>query len=316
MKHSEAVHFRQHLLGIALILLAFLCVAIMNTLGKIAIQTVPIGVLLFAQNLIPLLLIAPFIPQKKFKAIRTSRLLLHLLRAMTGLLSYGCLFIAVKYISLVEATLLANSAPLFLPLIAIVWMREKIPLSVWASLLIGFIGVFFILNPSGNILQNSMALVALLGSLFSAIALQSVRNLASTESLLGIVFFYFLFASITTLPWMLLQWNGLKPEDWILLISIGILLGATQLLLAKAYQYASPLLLGPFNYSVIVFAGLIQWLIWHNIPNIMGFIGIILVSAGGILTIIQQKKIKDLKNRENIPILESFSVYPDFCPFW
>ncbi len=280
---------RRHLLGISLILLAFFFSSILSAIGKVVMQTVPIGIVLFSQNLVALLLLVPFILMRQITTLRTNRLPLHLFRAITGLLSYACFFIAIKYISLINANLLGNSAPLFLPLVAIFWVKEKVSLTVWASLILGFIGVFFILNPSEGLLKNSMDFIALLASLFSAIALQAVRNLKQTEPVLSILFYYFFIASLFTLPLMIIQWIPLNQTQWLLLIAMGFLLGWIQLAIAQAYQYASPTLLGPFNYSVIVFSGLIQWQFWGVVPDSWGWIGIALVTLGGILTVVQQK---------------------------
>jgi drug/metabolite transporter (DMT)-like permease len=134
-----------------------------------------------------------------------------------------------------------------------------------------------------------MVLVALLGSLFSAIALQCVKKLVMTESLFSVLFNYFLFSMILCAIPAYLFWEPLNGHQWLLLTAIGLFLGITQLLLAKAYTYASPTTLGPFNYSVVIFAGLIQWIFWGTIPNAMGFVGIFLIVLGGLLTLLQQR---------------------------
>ncbi len=293
MKQIESISTRSHIIGIYLTIFAFLCAAIMNALGKVGLQTIPLGMLLFAQNLFALCFCIPLIIRSP-SVFRTKHLKSHFFRASTGLLSYACLFIAVQYISLVNATLLANSAPLFLPFVVRIWFGQKIRKSLWISLIIGFLGVFFILNHGDNIstLFNSwMILVALLGSLFSAIALQFVRNLSSTESSSTIIIYYFLISTILTMPLFISQFHMLGQTEWFILVAIGFLLACIQFSLAQAYHHASPTLLGPFNYTVVIFSGLIQWIYWDVIPGFVSLIGITLISLGGILSITQQKKI-------------------------
>jgi len=268
----------------------------MNALSKAAIQTIPLGTLLFAQNLIALIMFIPMAIMSKHNIFRTQRFSLHFLRAITGLLSFSCLFISIKYIPLLDATLLVNSAPLFLPIIAILWTKEHVTRLMWTSLILGFIGVFFIINPSGDLLQNYMVFIALLGGLFAAIAFQSVRNLKTTDSVAGIIIYYFLISTIFTIPMYIAQYKKVNLEEMELLIGIGIFFGLGQLFLAQAYKYASPTLLGPFNYSVVVFAGLIQWWVWHIIPTNWGFFGIALIIFAGMLTLFQQKN-----NPKNLP---------------
>lgn len=283
---------RDHLLGISLVVFAFLAAAVMNALAKVVLTHTNVGNLLFMQNFWALICTLPLIFWYK-KTLHITFWKWHLLRAISGLASYFCLFIAVQYISLIDATLLANSAPLFLPFVTWVWTKTKITLSLWVSLIIGFIGVVFIINPDGNwshLFDSWMVLIALLGSLFSAIALQTVRYLRKHESTFPIVFYYFLIATCLLLPFS--DWHSLSREDWELLMGVGICLAFIQAGLAQAYKYASPVLLGPFNYTVVIFAGLIDWWIWHVVPSLLGFCGILLISFGGISSILCGSKRK------------------------
>lgn len=293
MKHHVDVEsFRHHISGIILIICAFLCVAIMNALAKVSLLTVPLGLLLFMQNFWAFCFTTPFL-LKNPKMLITKKWKLHTLRAVSGLLSYACLFIAVKYISLVNATLLANSAPLFLPFVIRFWLGQKITKTLWFCLIIGFLGVFLIINPTAQLsllFKSWTVIVALFGSLFSAIALQCIGNLGKTESFPAIMFWYFLLATVATIPFLVFQWQPLSSHDWIILISIGALLALIQLLLALAYKYASPTLLGPFNYSIVIFAGIIEWIYWKVTPQPMALLGIFLICLGGILVIVNQKQ--------------------------
>ena len=296
-KHLMEESFRHHIIGVVLIVFAFLCVSVMNAFAKVALETVPLGMLLFTQNFLALCL-AIFFVFRSPKALITHRLKLHIFRAITGLLSLACLFIAIEYISLVNATLLANSAPLFLPFVVWVWFGQKITKTLWLCLIIGFLGVFFIANPTsdlGLLFDSWMVLIALLGSLFSAIALQCVRTLGSTESPLTTVTYYFLIASIATLPFAVLQWQHLSRRDWLMLFEIAVLLALIQYLLFVAYKYASPTFLGPFNYSVVIFSGIIQWIYWKIAPTPIAFLGIFLICLGGMLAILQQKRSQKLR---------------------
>lgn len=288
---NQSGSFRSHMIGIILVVLAFLLIAFMNALGKFSLQTISVGMLLFAQNFWALCFTIPFLVRNP-RALNTKRWGMHILRAATGLLSFTCLFVAVKYISLVDATLLANSAPLFLPFVIWVWFGQKISKKLWACLIIGFIGVFFIVNPTSPSelsLNVWMVLVALAGGLFSAITLQSVRNLGRTESPLTIVIYYFLIATVATAPFAIPGWKNLEVDTWLILIAIGALLASFQFLLALAYKYATPVLLGPFNYTVVIFSGLIEWAYWKVIPKPIAFLGIVLITLGGVLVITQLK---------------------------
>lgn len=277
-------------IGVILIIIVYFLAAIMNAFAKVAVNTIPVGVILFFQNFFGLLFFAPFVLKKGIKGFHTKHIGLHFVRAVSGILSYGCLFIAIKNISLLDATLLGNAAPLFLPFVVWAWMGKKIHSLLWVSLIVGFLGVVFILHPDKGLFQSWMVLIALAASLFSAIALQSVANLKKHDSSMLIVFYYLLIATILMIPILIWQWNPLSLKEWALLIGIGFILGLTVFLIAEAYFYGTPAELGPFNYSIIVFAGVIQWIFWKQVPTLLGLLGITLVCLGGIFTILLQKR--------------------------
>ncbi len=273
-------------LGGLLIVIAFLCVAIMSALGKAAAQ-VSTGTIVFFQNFVSLLLFLPWVLRHGAGPLKTSRIGLHILRACAGLLSQVLMFAAVKKMPLMNAVLLTNSAPLFIPLITWAWLKEKIGGIVWASLLVGFIGVVMILKPSPALIANPAALIATSAAVFSAFALVTVNRLSTTETTQRILFYYFLISSIVTAPFAFIDGHIFHPmaaKEWMYLVGIGIFMAASQLLIILAYRHASAGRIAPFNYSVVVFSGLIGWLLWKDAPDMLSLFGVVLVTVGGILS--------------------------------
>ncbi len=275
-KHSVA-------LGALLIVLAFACVAVMSAFGKAA-KGVSTGVIVFFQNFTSLILFSPWVLRKGFAELRTSRVWLHLMRALGGLLSQALMFAAVKKMALVDAVLLSNSAPLFIPLVAWVWLKEKVGGRVWISLAIGFLGVVLILHPSLALLANPAALFAISAALFSAFALVAVNQLSNTEPAQRILFYYFLFSCAAAAPFAFLAWKNPTSREWLSLGGIGVMMALSQWLIIFAYKQASAERIAPFNYTVVIFSGLIGWIVWNNRPGILALLGVLLVTAGGVLS--------------------------------
>lgn len=276
-------HAENASLGGLLIVLAFLCVAVMSAFGKSA-ANVSTGSIVFFQNFISLLLFLPWALRHGSSGIKTSRVWLHILRAVGGLLSQALMFVAVKKMPLMNAVLLTNSAPLFIPLITWAWLKEKISGIVWASLLVGFVGVMMILKPSAALLSDPAALLATSAAVFSAFALVTVNRLSTTETTERILFYYFLISSVAALPFAIATWKMPTAIEWLYLAGIGLTMAASQLLIILAYRHASAGRIAPFNYSVVVFSGLIGWFVWKNTPDLLSLFGVVLVSAGGILS--------------------------------
>jgi drug/metabolite transporter (DMT)-like permease len=270
------------LLGASLIVLAFLLVAIMSALGKAA--AVPTSQIVFFQNFISLLVFLPWVLEHGAGSLKTQHLLLHGIRGLGGVLSQVLMFIAILKMPLMNTVLLSNSAPLFIPIVAWIWLREKITPSIALSLAVGFVGVLFILKPGPDLLRNPAALIATAAAVCSAIALVTVNRLSSTEPTYRILFYYFLTASVLTAPFLPFQWRLPLNWQWLFLLGIGICQAGSQLLIILAYRYAKPGRIAPFNYSVVIFSGLIGWIFWHNRPDALALLGVVLVSGGGIFT--------------------------------
>ncbi len=270
-------------LGILLITLAFGFVAVMSAFGKGA-AAVSTGAIVFFQNGISLVLFAPWFLRGGWSALKTSRLSLHLVRAAAGLLSQALMFAAVKQMPLVNAVLLSNSAPLFIPLVARVWLRERVSGKVWAGLLLGFAGVVVILRPDAALFTNPVALLALAAALCSAFALVSVNQLSKTEPARRVLFYYFLFSSLAAAPFAFYHWKTPHPREWLFLGGIGAAMALSQMLIILAYQHAQPAQIAPFNYTVVIFSGAIGWLVWGNKPDALALAGVLLVTAGGVLS--------------------------------
>ena len=255
----------------------------MSALGKAATQ-VPTSIIVFFQNFIALMLLLPWILRHGISGLKTSRGSLHVLRAVTGLLSQALMFVAVKSMPLMNAVLLSKSTPLFIPLIAGVWLRKKIDGVIWISLAIGFVGIILILKPTTTLLSDPTALVALSSAIFSALSLVSVNRLSNTEPTERVLFYYLFISSLLTAPFAAAQWRAPSHREWIYLVGIGIFMTFAQLLIIFAYHHASASRIAPFNYSVVVFSGIIGWVVWKHAPGLLSLAGVILVIAGGVLS--------------------------------
>ena len=269
-------------LGAALIVLAFLFVAIMSALGKGA--GVSTSAIVFFQNFISLLVFLPWILHHGINELKTKHFFLHAVRGLGGVLSQVLMFIAILKMPLMNTVLLSNSAPLFIPIIAWIWLREKISASTAISLVVGFVGVLLILKPGMSLLRNPAALVATAAAVCSAVALVTVNRLSSTDPAERILFYYFLIASVLTAPFLPFGWHWPSKGQWLYLLGIGLCQAASQLFIILAYRHAKAGRIAPFNYSVVVFSGLIGWVVWHDRPDMLALVGVVLVSAGGIFT--------------------------------
>ncbi len=241
----------------------------MSAFGKAA-SGVPTAVVVLFQNGISLLLLLPWALRHGIGELRTTtRLPLHVVRAISGLLSQALFFLAVKNMALVDAVLLVNAAPLFIPFVALIWMKLRASRRSSATgLVIGFVGVLLILRPSSALLAEPGRPSGHRAQRFARPSPWS-RSTGCRQPTSRTRSSSTIFSSRPSphlhLPSML---GGCRPE------SSGAISPASasswrlaQLFIILAYQRATAERLAPFNYSVVVFSGLIGWLVWGNVPG-------------------------------------------------
>ncbi len=270
--------------GISLITLAFFCAAVMSALSKAAIGVPPL-LILFLQYWISFLVFIPAGLQLGLPRLKTDRFALQLFRSVAGSSCQLLFFVAVRSIPLLDAVLLSNAAPLFIPLVVYVWFRKAVQPLVWLSLLIGLVGIVLIIKPGPELVRNPASVIALVAGLLSAIALVATNKLTETEPPARILIYNFGLSTLLLIPACIWSWTPLTPRQWMLLIGVGVFYAATQYLIILAYRYADAAQLSPFNYTVVIFSGLLGWWFFGNVPGSMAIAGTLLICAGGVLSI-------------------------------
>lgn len=257
--------------------------ASMGAVIKTLAEELTTPMIVFTRNLAGLVILAPWLLRRRGPGLRTRNPGLLLLRALAGLGAMYCFFYAIGHIALGQAVLLKMTAPLFLPLIALLWLRERAAAQVLAAVGLGFAGVALILRPGVSGL-DPVALVALAGGALAALAKVSVRRLAREEPGTRIVFYFALIATtVSALP-ALLAWQTPSPLAWMLIAAIGLLATVGQLLMTRAYWAAPAPFVGPFTYATVPFATLYGWLFWGEVLDALTLLGTAVVVAAGALT--------------------------------
>ena len=274
-------------LGTVFALLAFFCLAVMGAFAKVAGEDVPVIVIVFFQNLICLVFVAPVALRHGLSPLKTKRIGMQLLRGIAGVgVSYGQ-FLALTFMPLSNAVLLTYSGPLWMPLIAWLVSRERIGGRLWLGMVLGFIGIVLTLHPSGASF-NIGAVFALGAAIAVALSLLSIRWMSTTEPTVRILFYYFLFASLLTAPFAVASWTAISLTVWATMIGVGLSLLGSQVFVVIGLRNASAATLGPLVYSVIVFSAIIQWLVWSHRPSLLEFGGMALVILGGVIAVVHR----------------------------
>lgn len=270
------------LLGAICIVLGELCFASMGVGVRMVSGELPNAVVVFFRNALGLLILMPWLLRRGAGGMRTRVPLLHLLRGVAGVSAMYCFFFAIAHLPLAEAMLLKLTAPLFIPLVALMWLREEVAPKVWLGLGIGFAGVVVILEP-GLSGVSPVALVGLLGGALAAVAKVTVRRLSRDEPTSRILLYFALVATIVSATPLLWAWEtpSLPMLGWLLTLAACATLG--QFLLTTGLSLAPAARMGTFGYFAVIFGAGYGWLIWGELLSPGFFVGSVLVAAAGVL---------------------------------
>jgi len=278
------------ILGALICTAGYFFIAVMGAFSKLVSLNVSALMILFFQNLVCLLLTLPHVIKQGWPLLKTTRKGLHLTRDFCGVMSFFCLFLSLKSISLVDGVLLQNTAPLWIPLVAFVWLKIKVRGHIWWGMLLGFLGIILILKPGFGVL-NIASLLGVASGIFLAVALISIRRLASTEPTTRILFYYFLFGTIVTLPFLFIHFVTPSLKDFLYMLGVGISMYIAQMLITYSFKHGKASTYAPIAYSAVVYSGILGWLIWNTIPDFLSLIGLLLVIIGGLISLYYERKL-------------------------
>ena len=238
----------------------------------------------FFRSFFGLVALIPWLVRGGSAALRTPYPRRQVTRALAGLAAMYCFFYAIAHLPLGEAMLLNYSSPLFIPFIAWLWIGEPIPARIGWAIGTGLAGITLILKPGLGFLSLA-SIIGLASGVLTATAMVAIRGLAREEPTTRIVFYFGAVCSVASAPPLLWGWRTPSLPTLALLVLVGVLATSGQLLLTRAYALAPAAHIGPFTYSSVVFAALLGWLFWGEVPNAFSLAGALLVGLAGFLAI-------------------------------
>jgi len=228
--------------------------------------------LAFFRNLFGLVLIVPLLFKSGFMTLRTTRFKYHFSRAVTGLTAMFLLFTAVSLMPLAEATAMTFTAPLFATAGAALFLKENVRIRRWSATIIGFIGALIMLRP-GVAAISAPALIALSSAAFIAASMLLVKSLSRTERPETMVFYMTTIMAVLSFPPALFVWRPIPGDAWIWLVALGIVATLGQLFMARAFAYGDASEVLPFDFSRLIFAALVGFVIFDETPDLWTWIG-------------------------------------------
>lgn len=214
----------------------------------------------FFRNLFGLLFALPLLLGSHL-SLRTGRFGLYLLRCVIGLAAMLTGFWSLVHLPLAQAVALSYTTPLFVTVLAVVFLRERVRLRRWSAVLVGFAGALVIIRPEGFQISWPI-LVALLSALLAAAAAVSIKFLSRTEPTGAIVIWMVLIMTPLSLPPALPYWTWPSANGWIWVALTGLFGTVGHLALTGAYKRGDASALQPLNFLQLPLVAFFAWLLF------------------------------------------------------
>jgi drug/metabolite transporter (DMT)-like permease len=271
--------------------------------------TYPVGQVVFFRSAFAILpVIAIYAFRRELEAaVRTGRPLGHAGRGLTAICAMFCNFSALARLPVVDATAISFAAPFVTVVLSAIVLKERVRIYRWSAVIVGFCGVLVMLAPHLDLAGTAASAAGLIGVLcgvagacFNAGSTVQTFHLTKSETTSSIVFYFSLicsFAGLATWPLSrLLPGSGLDWLDptWVelaALVTVGLCGGLAHILLTESYRWAPASVVAPFDYTSMVFAFLIGYFFFNELPTIYVFIGAAIITAAGLFVIWRERQL-------------------------
>ena len=295
--------------AIILIIIGMSSVAFQDALIKIISTETNIFLILLFRALLGFILLVIFLKIKKQPIIfKTNYPFLTTIRGILFFIAFCLYFFSLTKLSLAIAVILFFVSPFFITILSMIFLNEKIGLRRWLALIIGFTGVFLVMDPDIDNF-NIYTTFPIICAFFYALTMIIQKKTSEGDNLYSQVFHIYIFALLITLMIGLITGNGHYNDssnqnlqfllrEWSLnniyiifsLLFIGVTGVIAFLCIFQAYRIGSPPSVAPFEYILIIWSLIISWIIWKETLSLKGFIGLGLIVFAGIYTFIRENK--------------------------
>jgi drug/metabolite transporter (DMT)-like permease len=266
----------------------------------------PVGQTVFCRSLFALIPVFLWLGWRGelIKAFAESHIMDHARRGFFGSIGMFSGFTALLLLPLADATAISYAAPLFTVILAAVVLKEHVRIYRWTAVFVGFLGVLVMLTPyfgqsaTASGFNGYGAAFGLLGAVCAGFATVETRRLTEKASTGAIVSYFMLLTTIIGFASILLGplgpifvWKWPNAQDALLLVLMGVTGGIGQITLTQSFRYADASVIAPFDYVSMVWAVLVGWFLFGELPKSAVVWGAGIVVAAGIFVIWREQRL-------------------------
>jgi drug/metabolite transporter (DMT)-like permease len=277
--------------------------AVMSALVRYLATRYPVGEVVFYRSafaIVPVMLVYAWRGELA-AAVRTEHPFGQITRGAMAIVSMFCNFGALARLPLIEANAISFTSPFVSVVFAALILKEHVRIYRWSAVIIGFVGVLVVLSPhfSGEELTIAMAsagaltgvLSGLAGSISNAAAVIQTRRLTESETTSAIVFYFSLICAVGSLVTFPFGWTTPPVAELAALVSVGFLGGLGHIFLTESYRYAPASIIAPFDYTSMVWALVLGYFLFGELPTQMIIAGSAIIAASGMFVIWRERQL-------------------------
>lgn len=218
------------------------------------------------------------------QALRSHKPVAHLLRGTLWIGATVMFFTSLKFLGLAEATALIFVAPLFITALSALILREHVGWRRWIAVIVGFIGVLIAIRP-GTATFQTISLLPIATAFVYALLMLSARWVDARESVWTLLLYMTATGALLSIFIVPFVWVPLRTEDLTLFAAVAIFGTAGMTMMTQAFRFAPAVVVAPMDYTAIIWATALGWIIWNEIPDALTFVGAGIIIASGVFII-------------------------------
>ena len=289
----------QPLRGIAYKLIAVMCFIVMQSLVKWVSSDVPAGESVFFRSFFALPVIIGWLAMRGDlkTGLKVARPMAHVWRGFIGTCAMGSMFAGLAFLPLPEVTALTYAMPLLVVIFAAMFLDERVGVFRLGAVALGLVGVLIVLAPRVTSLNGDTvktmeaigAVIVILGAVCGALAQIFIRKMVQTEEVSAIVFWFSCTSTLMALMTLPFGWVIPSPAQTFALVLTGLVGGLGQIFLTSSYRFADASLVAPFDYASMLFAIIIGYFAFAEVPTGQMLFGASLIILAGIIIILRER---------------------------
>lgn len=283
---------------------------LMSAMVRWISESMPLGQIVFFRGafaILPVVLIYAW-RRELGTAVRTGRPMGHVTRGLLGVVGMFLSFAALARLPLADVTAIGFAAPLITVALAALILHERVRVYRWSAVAVGFVGVIVMLAPhldvarwtAGNAAETLGVTFALANAFTSAASTIQTRRLTGSETNSAIVFYFSLITALFALLSWPFGWASLTLTEFLALATIGILGGVGHLLMTESFRLAPASLVAPFDYTSILWAVILGYLLFSETPTKEIFIGAAIIIVAGLFVIWRERQLGLVRARASV----------------